>query len=119
VGERVGLNLCAGWCRKGKDCQPNFRKNVHPDPTKSCGPYRPITQDVRRAALASDEASRVLEKLLTKVSGEARELTEVFKAGMQRSQQSSVRNRGKKRALCDTGGLDMPRNRAASVLNAS
>ncbi|KAG9479895.1 hypothetical protein GDO78_011753 [Eleutherodactylus coqui] len=23
-------------------CQPNFRKNVTPDPTKSCGPYKPV-----------------------------------------------------------------------------
>ena len=24
------------------DCQPNFWKNVSPDPTKSCGPYVPL-----------------------------------------------------------------------------
>lgn len=24
------------------NCQPNFRRNVQPDPTTSCGPYRPI-----------------------------------------------------------------------------
>jgi len=25
-----------------KNCQPNYRQNVYPDPTKSCGPYSPI-----------------------------------------------------------------------------
>lgn len=27
------------WRQKG--CQPNYRKNVVPDPTTSCGPYKP------------------------------------------------------------------------------
>lgn len=27
-------------------CQPNFRKNVLPDPTKSCGPYKPIQEEL-------------------------------------------------------------------------
>ncbi len=26
---------------KNNSCQPNFRRNVEPDPTTSCGPYRP------------------------------------------------------------------------------
>jgi len=26
------------------NCQPNFRKNVSPDPSKSCGPYTPLKQ---------------------------------------------------------------------------
>ncbi|KAK6105365.1 Asparaginase family protein [Brugia pahangi] len=25
------------------NCQPNYRKNVSPDPTKSCGPYKPTS----------------------------------------------------------------------------
>lgn len=25
-----------------KNCQPNFRKNVQPDPRFSCGPYKPV-----------------------------------------------------------------------------
>ena len=29
--------------REGK-CQPNFWKNVNPDPSSSCGPYRPINK---------------------------------------------------------------------------
>ena len=36
-------------CRKAAKCQPNFRKAVRPDPTKSCGPYRPLL----RAELSS------------------------------------------------------------------
>lgn len=27
------------------NCQPNFRQNVSPDPTTSCGPYKPISKD--------------------------------------------------------------------------
>ncbi|XP_015600131.1 N(4)-(Beta-N-acetylglucosaminyl)-L-asparaginase [Cephus cinctus] len=34
-------NMWLKW--KENKCQPNFRKNVEPDPTKSCGPYHPIT----------------------------------------------------------------------------
>jgi N4-(beta-N-acetylglucosaminyl)-L-asparaginase len=26
---------------KNDNCQPNFRRNVQPDPTTSCGPYIP------------------------------------------------------------------------------
>uniref|UniRef100_A0A1A8KZC9 N(4)-(Beta-N-acetylglucosaminyl)-L-asparaginase n=1 Tax=Nothobranchius kuhntae TaxID=321403 RepID=A0A1A8KZC9_NOTKU len=33
------LNIFSQWL-KG-NCQPNYRKNVTPDPSKSCGPYRP------------------------------------------------------------------------------
>ncbi|XP_022066556.1 N(4)-(beta-N-acetylglucosaminyl)-L-asparaginase [Acanthochromis polyacanthus] len=33
------LNIFSQWL-KG-NCQPNYRKNVYPDPSKSCGPYRP------------------------------------------------------------------------------
>ncbi|XP_076005260.1 N(4)-(beta-N-acetylglucosaminyl)-L-asparaginase [Genypterus blacodes] len=35
------LNIFAEWL-KG-NCQPNYRKNVIPDPSKHCGPYKPIT----------------------------------------------------------------------------
>ncbi|XP_060064855.1 N(4)-(Beta-N-acetylglucosaminyl)-L-asparaginase-like [Ylistrum balloti] len=31
---------------KNNHCQPNFRKNVTPDPTQNCGPYRPLRQDI-------------------------------------------------------------------------
>jgi len=27
---------------KNSSCQPNFWKNVEPDPTTACGPYNPI-----------------------------------------------------------------------------
>lgn len=33
------VNIFTQWL-KG-NCQPNYRKNVSPDPSKSCGPYRP------------------------------------------------------------------------------
>ncbi len=70
-------------CRKGKNCQPNFRKNVHPDPSKSCGPYKPLTQDVLAAGTASREASKNNESLLMKVSRDSRELAEQVKTGKQ------------------------------------
>ena len=28
---------------KQKNCQPNHRQNVMPDPTKNCGPYTPAS----------------------------------------------------------------------------
>lgn len=28
---------------KANNCQPNFRKNVLPDPTSHCGPYKPVS----------------------------------------------------------------------------
>ncbi|XP_073343801.1 N(4)-(beta-N-acetylglucosaminyl)-L-asparaginase isoform X1 [Pagrus major] len=31
-------NMFTEWLRR--NCQPNFRKNVFPDPTKYCGPYK-------------------------------------------------------------------------------
>uniref|UniRef100_A0A671V8S1 N(4)-(Beta-N-acetylglucosaminyl)-L-asparaginase n=1 Tax=Sparus aurata TaxID=8175 RepID=A0A671V8S1_SPAAU len=33
------MNIFSEWL-KG-NCQPNYRKNVFPDPSKSCGPYKP------------------------------------------------------------------------------
>ncbi|KAK5864476.1 hypothetical protein PBY51_015715 [Eleginops maclovinus] len=33
------VNIFSQWL-KG-NCQPNYRKNVFPDPSKSCGPYKP------------------------------------------------------------------------------
>ncbi|CAN7998774.1 unnamed protein product, partial [Ixodes hexagonus] len=38
---------------KHNKCQPNYRKNVVPDPTTSCGPYRPPP---KRASPASSQA---------------------------------------------------------------
>ncbi|KAL2761153.1 hypothetical protein ACRALDRAFT_1078410 [Sodiomyces alcalophilus JCM 7366] len=32
---------CAAW-REVNSCQPNYRRNVLPDPTNGCGPYRPL-----------------------------------------------------------------------------
>uniref|UniRef100_A0AAY4CHZ7 N(4)-(Beta-N-acetylglucosaminyl)-L-asparaginase n=1 Tax=Denticeps clupeoides TaxID=299321 RepID=A0AAY4CHZ7_9TELE len=35
----TSMTMFAEWLRQ--NCQPNYRKNVFPDPTKSCGPYKP------------------------------------------------------------------------------
>lgn len=35
----TSLNIFSQWLKGG--CQPNYRKNVFPDPSKSCGPYKP------------------------------------------------------------------------------
>ncbi|CAN9514608.1 unnamed protein product [Ophioblennius macclurei] len=52
------VNIFSQWL-KG-NCQPNYRKNVSPDPSTSCGPYRPRAtqtllhqQQVRRAGHAN------------------------------------------------------------------
>ncbi|XP_068125145.1 N(4)-(beta-N-acetylglucosaminyl)-L-asparaginase [Hyperolius riggenbachi] len=34
------LSIYSQWLNQ--HCQPNFRKNVAPDPDKSCGPYKPL-----------------------------------------------------------------------------
>ena len=36
-------NSCAQW--KASGCQPNYRINVTPDASESCGPYRPVKLD--------------------------------------------------------------------------
>ncbi|XP_076143723.1 N(4)-(beta-N-acetylglucosaminyl)-L-asparaginase [Alosa pseudoharengus] len=35
-------SIFAKWL--GQNCQPNFRKNVSPDPRTSCGPYKPSVE---------------------------------------------------------------------------
>ncbi|KAJ8262212.1 hypothetical protein GJAV_G00163870 [Gymnothorax javanicus] len=40
------LSIFTEWLKN--NCQPNFRKNVSPDPSTSCGPYKPSTQPQRR-----------------------------------------------------------------------
>ncbi len=50
-------------CRVEGRCQPNFRQGVAPDPTQSCGPYRPLPVNKssaprRDADKASWEGSR-------------------------------------------------------------
>ncbi|CAF1447562.1 unnamed protein product [Adineta steineri] len=40
----VSINLWNQW--KNGNCQPNFRRNVQPDPTTSCGPYRPKLENI-------------------------------------------------------------------------
>ena len=34
---------CDAW--KRESCQPNFRRNVTPDPSASCGPYEPVPDE--------------------------------------------------------------------------
>lgn len=38
----VSMKMHKDW--KENECQPNFWRNVEPDPTTSCGPYRPISR---------------------------------------------------------------------------
>ncbi|KAJ8015445.1 hypothetical protein DPEC_G00026190 [Dallia pectoralis] len=35
----VSISLYTQWLKD--NCQPNYRKNVYPDPLKYCGPYKP------------------------------------------------------------------------------
>merc|ERR1712189_24206 len=37
---KESIQMYEEW--KLNNCQPNFWKNVSPDPTKHCGPYKPI-----------------------------------------------------------------------------
>eukprot|EP00794_Sanderia_malayensis_P005437 gene5437-6116_t len=37
---KESIEMYQHW--KSAKCQPNFWKNVHPDPTTTCGPYKPI-----------------------------------------------------------------------------
>ncbi|XP_019940958.2 N(4)-(beta-N-acetylglucosaminyl)-L-asparaginase [Paralichthys olivaceus] len=47
------VNIFSRWL--GSNCQPNYRKNVFPDPSKSCGPYKPraILKEEKRAQHAN------------------------------------------------------------------
>lgn len=47
------MNIFSQWL-KG-NCQPNYRKNVYPDPSKFCGPYKPrgTLRERRRAQRAN------------------------------------------------------------------
>ncbi|KAM8908580.1 LOW QUALITY PROTEIN: N(4)-(beta-N-acetylglucosaminyl)-L-asparaginase [Spinachia spinachia] len=47
----TSVNILSKWL-KG-NCQPNYRKNVFPDPSQSCGPYKP-----RAAARPNQGAGR-------------------------------------------------------------
>lgn len=38
---------------KRADCQPNYRRNVSPDPRVSCGPYRPRGDTIRGSRSAA------------------------------------------------------------------
>ncbi|XP_008324829.1 N(4)-(beta-N-acetylglucosaminyl)-L-asparaginase [Cynoglossus semilaevis] len=43
------MNIFSQWL--SNNCQPNYRKNVFPDPSKFCGPYKPtaVVNEKRRA----------------------------------------------------------------------
>lgn len=41
---------------KTKKCQPNYRSNVTPDPTKNCGPYTPIIPHQASTANVEDDS---------------------------------------------------------------
>lgn len=43
LSSEESLQKCSNWLREG--CQPNFRADVTPDPTASCGPYTPSPDD--------------------------------------------------------------------------
>ena len=45
---------------KNNHCQPNFRRNVQPDPTESCGPYKPIPSKKESQNMKTDNKHRRL-----------------------------------------------------------
>lgn len=40
-------------CRQKAHCQPNFRRDVVPDPAQSCGPYQPASGREKPPAVQS------------------------------------------------------------------
>ncbi|XP_034946022.1 N(4)-(Beta-N-acetylglucosaminyl)-L-asparaginase-like [Chelonus insularis] len=52
----VSLNMWQSW--KQQNCQPNFWKNVSPDPSRSCGPYTPnkvLTTEQNEQSYSNEE----------------------------------------------------------------
>lgn len=41
---------------KENDCQPNYWKNVTPDPSTSCGPYEPVQSELKKRKSRSSES---------------------------------------------------------------
>jgi N4-(beta-N-acetylglucosaminyl)-L-asparaginase len=45
---------------KKDNCQPNFWRNVYPDPSTSCGPYTPINSTQK--SLEAKEKTRIIDQ---------------------------------------------------------
>ncbi|XP_022110933.1 N(4)-(Beta-N-acetylglucosaminyl)-L-asparaginase-like [Acanthaster planci] len=58
--ESLSTNTSIDEWRRWKDhnCQPNFRQNVKPDPTKSCGPYHPFNSSSCHRPRYNEEVTR-------------------------------------------------------------
>ena len=77
-------------CRKAANCQPNFRKAVHPDPTKSCGPYKPLSRaELSSAPLRKRDEGAALPRGLQEEDHLKRELLHHSQTGMQLETQSA------------------------------
>jgi isoaspartyl peptidase/L-asparaginase-like protein (Ntn-hydrolase superfamily) len=50
------LQIWQAW--ENNKCQPNYRQNVSPDPTTSCGPYLPITAPATETAAPAHKHKR-------------------------------------------------------------
>lgn len=55
---------CRAW-RDEDSCQPNYRSNVSPDPSSSCGPYRPLDLAMYPPQLGRRQASHDTVSLVT------------------------------------------------------
>lgn len=44
---------------RNNSCQPNFWKNVSPDPSSNCGPYKPITSRLSRETRRQEQPNEV------------------------------------------------------------
>lgn len=55
---------CRAW-RDEESCQPNYRSNVSPDPSSSCGPYRPLDLGAVPPQLGRRQASHDTVSLIT------------------------------------------------------
>ncbi|CCD72284.1 Glycosylasparaginase beta chain [Caenorhabditis elegans] len=86
--EDLSTEETKSWISKWKTekCQPNFWKNVSPDPSSSCGPYKtnPLTKSMRYYSLVnqSDEAGYLVEKTNHDTIGMVvRDTENIFSAG--------------------------------------
>jgi hypothetical protein len=62
-------------CRQAANCQPNFRRGVTPNPSQSCGPYKPILQWQQQTSTDVEAtAATARERLAGSSNGQASQL---------------------------------------------
>ncbi|KAL0974316.1 hypothetical protein UPYG_G00218730 [Umbra pygmaea] len=62
------VNIYTEWLKDS--CQPNYRKNVSPDPSKYCGPYKPGSQLKKRRRLIDIHAHDTIGMIVIGQNGQ-------------------------------------------------